>query len=315
MALLSISIFIIHFYSFRILCCNTKNSHNIPPLSFTQLENCPIKVIRIIENMIRRIKRRLLLRKRNHYEIKLADSLPKRLITLSPGGFKGFYSLGIVLYIQENYDLTNYIFSGVSAGSYNALVLAYKGNAKKLLDEIMIPEIINHSSLQKIQQEIKKMVVSRCSVNDFHLEKLHISVAHIHKITNPLSLFTQKINKVVFSHFTSLEDTLDACFASSNIPFITGDMYSFYRNKYCIDGGFLNDPYLEHTEKPVLHITSSLWKKTLSVPAWWDCLNIKYYFSIFSKKEDNLWEMFRQGYEDSWQNRAVLDEIFCSTCR
>jgi hypothetical protein len=51
----------------------------------------------------------------------------KKLITISPGGFKGFYLLGILTYIKENYNVDNLIYSGASAGAWNSLFMSYKG--------------------------------------------------------------------------------------------------------------------------------------------------------------------------------------------
>ena len=63
----------------------------------------------------------------NRFIIKTQNN-KKKLITITPGGYKGFYTLGICHYIKENYNLENYYFSGASAGSWNALFLSFKSN-------------------------------------------------------------------------------------------------------------------------------------------------------------------------------------------
>ena len=55
----------------------------------------------------------------------------KKLIIITPGGLKGFYVLGICSYIKENYNISDYVFSGASAGSWNSLFLSYKHDPKK----------------------------------------------------------------------------------------------------------------------------------------------------------------------------------------
>ena len=45
------------------------------------------------------------------------------LISIKPGGLKGFYVLGICKYIKENYCLEDYYFYGSSAGSWNTIYL------------------------------------------------------------------------------------------------------------------------------------------------------------------------------------------------
>jgi len=53
----------------------------------------------------------------------------KKIIAISPGGYHGFYMMGISNYIKENYDLSNYLFTGASAGAWNALFMTYKGDS------------------------------------------------------------------------------------------------------------------------------------------------------------------------------------------
>ena len=43
-----------------------------------------------------------------------------KIITLSPGGFRGFYTFGLCKFLKENYDLSEYVFSGASAGATSA---------------------------------------------------------------------------------------------------------------------------------------------------------------------------------------------------
>ena len=61
----------------------------------------------------------------------------KKLISISPGGLKGFYELGVLSFIKESYDMENYIYSGASAGSWNALFMCYKNDNKKFVYTLM----------------------------------------------------------------------------------------------------------------------------------------------------------------------------------
>ena len=51
----------------------------------------------------------------------------KKLIILTPAGMYGFYVLGVASYLKQHYDLSDYIFSGASAGAWNSLFLTYNG--------------------------------------------------------------------------------------------------------------------------------------------------------------------------------------------
>ena len=60
----------------------------------------------------------------------------KKVITISPGGFRGFYMLGLCKYLKENYELEDYIFSGASAGAWNSLFLSLKENDDDFINYI-----------------------------------------------------------------------------------------------------------------------------------------------------------------------------------
>ena len=51
---------------------------------------------------------------------------PSKLIISTPGGLFGFYFMGVSSFLKDNYNLTNYIFSGASAGAWNSLFLSLK---------------------------------------------------------------------------------------------------------------------------------------------------------------------------------------------
>jgi len=61
----------------------------------------------------------------------------KKIISISPSGFKGFYELGILSFVKDNYNLDNYIFSGASAGSWNTLFMCYKNDSKQLIYDLL----------------------------------------------------------------------------------------------------------------------------------------------------------------------------------
>ena len=54
--------------------------------------------------------------------IGLSNSI--KIISSKAAGLKGFYMLGVSKYIKDNYDLSDTIFYGASAGSWNSLYLS-----------------------------------------------------------------------------------------------------------------------------------------------------------------------------------------------
>ena len=225
----------------------------------------------------------------------------KKVITISPGGFRGFYMLGLCKYLKENYELEDYIFSGASAGAWNSLFLSLKENDDDFINYIFDIDYTNVKSLQLIEENVKKAVLNNYKTEDFKLNKVYVG-------TTVWKRF--RFRTVIYNDFSDLEDAINCCIGSSHIPFVTGNLFYKYRNLLTFDGGFSKYPYVDGKYADV-HITPSYWedrkKNKLSQPA---NLNIKDYTTLFSKKEHDLKIMYLQGYEDAKNNQHVLDSLF-----
>ena len=160
----------------------------------------------------------------------------KKIISISPAGYKGIYCTGICTYIKENYNLDNYIFSGASSGSWNALLMCYKKDVNIFKNEILLNSLNNTESIIDFELLMKKKILEKFNKNDFELNRLFIGVTTI-------SGFIP--SATIYSNFKTLEDAIDCCIASSHIPLITGGMINKYNNIYSFDGGFCKYPYLE----------------------------------------------------------------------
>ena len=235
----------------------------------------------------------------------------KKLISISPGGLKGFYELGILSYIKDNYNMENYIFSGASAGSWNALFMCCKKDTKKFVYNLLDYKLSQIKSIKELEFYLKYKLLSNYENEDFDLKRLFIGVTTIKN-------FKRKTN--IFSDFDNLEDAINCCIASSHIPLITGGLTNRYHNMYTFDGGFSNYPYLNFTEN-VLHITPGMWKDLVNVSSSsssskknrflkkLSSLNIVFEL-IAMIKNNNYMELFDHGYEDARKNKELLDKIF-----
>ena len=243
----------------------------------------------------------------------------KKLISISPGGLKGFYELGILSYFKDNYDMDNYIFSGASAGAWNALFMCYKYDSKKFVFNLLDYKLSQIKSIKTLEYYLKYKLITNYDVDDFDLRRLFIGVTTIKKfrpVTN------------IFSDFNSLEDAINCCIASSHIPLISGGLTNRYHNMYTFDGGFSKYPYLNFTEN-VLHITPGMWKKLnnkktfenineinnnefnkkKSIINSLSSLNILYEIFLMLRNS-NYMELFDNGYSDAKMNKELLDKIF-----
>lgn len=230
----------------------------------------------------------------NRFIIKTQNN-NKDLITITPGGYKGFYTLGICHYIKENYNLENYYFSGASAGSWNALFLCFKGNEYKFIDAIFDVEIKDKRTLPNLEYDLKSKILSTFDDNEFDFSKLFIAVSTLTRF---------RLKTEIHNGFYSLEDAINCCIASSHIPLITGNLLYKYKNKYRFDGGISKNP-LEKECK--LLITGSMWNSTI--------INNSTEFKIVRGNKgrltiNDLKYIYELGYRDTEYNKDILDELF-----
>jgi hypothetical protein len=224
--------------------------------------------------------------------------LNKKLISISPGGYKGFYELGVLSYIKENYDLSNYIFSGASAGSWNALFASYKGNTSELFNILNIQNFEKKIGLKDVQKILKSQILNKLTTSDFDLDRLYIGVTTFDR----KNFF--KIN--IFTNFIDLEDAINCCIASSHIPFITGSLINIYHDMYTFDGGLSKYPYIDII-KPILHVTPDIWIDEKDKPRGFN--KIFDILTIFDNDFD-FYKLYKLGYNDSKYNKELLDTIF-----
>jgi hypothetical protein len=219
----------------------------------------------------------------------------KKLISISPGGYKGIYMLGTCAYIKKHYDTSNCIFSGASAGAWNALVMTCKKDIEEIKTQIIDYSIQNTKSINDLENAIKQRLLETYSTNDFDLSKLYIGIT---------TLQNAHLKTVIETDFVDLEDAINCCIASSHIPFITGGLTYKYRNLLAFDGGFSVYPYLNTLER-TMHITPDIWNKK---PKKFNSLED--YTTLFSKNKYNFSKLYEDGYNDAKQNKEYLDSIF-----
>ena len=208
----------------------------------------------------------------------------KKLITISPSGFYGFYVMGVCAYIKENYDISEFIFSGASAGSLNSIFMIFKKNPKLITDIIINNDLFKNKNAKQVLEQIKNNLLENFNIDDFDLDRLFISITTFHQ-TN------------IHTDFENLEDVLDCCIASSNVPFISGSLLHNYRNNYAFDGGFSDNPYL-NTNQIALHIHPNIWGQ-----------NEKILFNLFRTNYFNIEKLYEKGYQDTQKyGKEFLDQ-------
>jgi hypothetical protein len=251
-------------------------------------------------------------------KIKWRNIKPKRvlsnknkLITISPGGIDGFYQLGVCDYIKKNYDLSNWIFSGASAGAWNCLFMSYKHNDDRFLNTILNINTTNIRQAIELEYLLKDIILSKYTIDDFELQRMYVGV---------FTFDNNEFKPEIYNDFVDLYDALDCCIASSHIPIVSGKFFNYYRDKISLDGGFVKEPYLKSINSS-LHITPTIWKTDepyigLNFKILDMIKNNEYKILIEQLKgflnvtELNPKELYLEGYLDTLENKQKLDKIF-----
>ena len=113
----------------------------------------------------------------NQYKIKNSPTLDKLIIS-TPGGLNGFYLLGVSSYLKENYNLTDYLYSGASAGAWNSLFLSFRGNDTEFINNLIYSDIHDKLPVVEIETPNEKQSINKgYSCKRFRTRQSDIGVA------------------------------------------------------------------------------------------------------------------------------------------
>jgi len=127
---------------------------------------------------------------------------PTMDIVVGPGGRYGTYTLGICHYIKNNFDITNKIIVGFSAGSFNSIFMCIK----KHHDNECLRKIfkINSKKISTILKETKT-IIEKYNLTEYNIKNIYIAS-------------TTENGLVIYNNFLTIQDVTRCCTASSFIP-------------------------------------------------------------------------------------------------
>lgn len=220
------------------------------------------------------------------------------LIRVSPGGLKGFYTLGILNYLRNHYAMNNYIYSGASAGAWNSLIMCSTRDTKFVngfIDSLFVP-VSRAKSIEEIQWVFKHKLLESFDSSDFDFSRLHIGVV-VYK--------NKRLETQIYSRFDNLSDAIDCCTSSSHIPLITGKLIKNYREQLVFDGGFSSDPYIK-SANCVLHVSPNMWA---DIKPDSNGFSIGEFINNFSLSRNNPKELYALGYADAQANSHDFTQL------
>lgn len=207
------------------------------------------------------------------------------------------------MYIYNHYNISDYIVSGSSSGSWNAFTLTYRGKTELFprLRKILIGAnaFLQNNTIYELFYDLKQRIIYEFRDEEFDLTRLKVGIT----VFNETSL---SFEKEIISNFTTIDEALTACIASSYIPIVMGGGWEhYYRGQLTYDGGFSYYPYYSSNTEPILHIHPNIWMTNVTLKYQIETLT-----TLLSKYKYNLIDTFDEGYRDSQKNKNILSRIF-----
>ncbi|KAI9908364.1 hypothetical protein PsorP6_003082 [Peronosclerospora sorghi] len=204
------------------------------------------------------------------------------------------YFLGVASVLQEEYDLQDVIFSGVSAGCFPALVLAREMDVKDFFFKHNVP-LIEHAAkssyagLGKWIPMVKHNLLKVIPSNAYQQvdKKLFFSVTEVPAFCNRL-----------LTTWTSNEELVDCMLCSAHVPLYTTSLVASYRGKRFIDGGTSNNNPEPRLHAP--HMVFQVWKWRWVAPYW----------VFVTTNAEWAVKMFRMGRADAATHLHEVDAVF-----
>ena len=215
--------------------------------------------------------------------------MKKQILFYGCGGMYNYF-MGVANVLQENFDLQDVEFSGVSVGNIPAVLLSLNMPIDKLFKEKNIPflENINNyitKSLFNWNSCVKKLLY------DILPENVDVLLSNKYQ-TYITSL--PYFESIKISNWDNKEMFIDTIIGSSFIPLFDTKLYQTIDNGtdkiYCLDGGLSNYNIHNKNNDNLLKLTIDMWRKMET--NWFFCYN------------DITWanKLYKWGKEDALKN-------------
>jgi len=208
------------------------------------------------------------------------------------------YYFGIAKYLQENYDLDNIIFGGVSGGSIISTFLSlnhdigeiYISSSKYMcseLDKCKTGPLFN--TINIIKSYLTKYFCENCECCIYDKLKYNLFIT--------VSFLYPKQDTIIYK-WRNNNDLINCITTSCALPLLNDNIVTLYRNSYCIDGALFNNNPRLYSELPILIISPYKWR--FIPPSWY----------LFSNKHEHNNMLYKLGYDDACNNSGELDNYF-----
>lgn len=215
-------------------------------------------------------------------------------IVISPGGYNGFYQLGVCHYIKNNFNYENKKILGFSSGSWVGLFMCLHNKYSNDCIRNIFKQIDKCCPLPKMPG-IFQSAIEKYNYSDFNLSNLNIGLTNVHS----KSMY-------IHNHFLNVKDCVNCCIGSSFVPYVTyRDLFYFYNNKCVVDGGLYYKTYGDQIDKnKVFELNYKVFRPLYNVH--------KKMFINFRKPKRTLYQLYIYGYKNAQLNHDYLKRFFHS---
>jgi hypothetical protein len=203
------------------------------------------------------------------------------------------YSIGIIGYIKNHFQLTDVNITGISGGAICSILYTQEdelSNHDKIWD-YTIGEDVSELSLYKDLRIFQKNIGNNLKLRYNNKEPRNI---------DKISVISTNVNKMKnekISNFDNINDLIDYSLCSSYIPYISGDTFGkTYKGTEYMDGEILRD--YKYNKKQICPTTISIHRKM-----WGRKFPINNY--LYTNKQISS-DLFNYGWEDTKKNRNEL---------
>ena len=201
-----------------------------------------------------------------------------------------WWQAGTIQALKEAMDLKDgdFCMSGASAGSISSVMAACDVDLHQAMRVALhLPKkskVYSHALL--IQKWLQEILPDNC--HELCSGKVFISITTVHLSFLPL-------HRKSISSFSSKQDLIDCCLASSFIPFVLdGHFLCKFHGESCVDGSFLF--FLQNVPWDRAELVDNH-QRTIMMDYHNDVLLMKKHFNILSVlDEESTQEMFDTGY-------------------
>ena len=215
-------------------------------------------------------------------------------ILLSPGGYNGFYQLGICHYLKNTFDCSNKKILGFSSGSWAGLFMCLHNKYSNECVRNIFKQIDKCCPLPKMPGIFQK-AIENYKYSDFNISNLHIGLTNIHSADIEIQ-----------TKFLTIKDCTNCCIGSSFVPYVTyTDLLYFYNHKCVVDGGVYYKKYLAALdENKVLVVNYKIFRPKFNPKGR--------HFVNFFKPKRTLYQLYLLGYNNARNNHDYLKKYFHS---